>query len=140
MTTRLVSIHSDGDHDLPGDAREEDDPLDVIGHLNELRERRISALEEVVAARWPRRWLLSLRMRRSLRQSVHSYGWTGQSWHNRRAAWMTGEWLAGRDRDRRADASERHPDGAERSSEGTGRIGRAMPGGRRASRSAMPRS
>jgi hypothetical protein len=70
-----------------------DDPLDVIGHLNELREKRISALEEVIAAKWPRRWILSLRLRRCLRRSVRDYGWAGPTWHARRAAWMTDEFI-----------------------------------------------
>jgi hypothetical protein len=95
MTTRLVPVHTDAD---------QDDPLDVIGHLNELREQRISALEEAIATPWPYRWLLSRRLRRRLRQSVRSYDWAGRSWHNRRAAWMTDEWLAGHDRDPHADA------------------------------------
>lgn len=97
MANRLAPLAVEAVPVTPG-GREEDDPLDVIGHLNELREQRISALEEVLAARWPRRWLLSLRLGRSLRQSVYSYGRAGQSWHNRRAAWMTSEWLEDCDR------------------------------------------
>jgi hypothetical protein len=102
-TARLVPAHTDPDPALPGETPD-DDPLDVIGHLNELREQRISALEEVIAARWPRRWLLSLRLRRHLRQSVRGYEWAGRSWHSRRAAWMTDEWLADHDRGSRAGA------------------------------------
>jgi hypothetical protein len=74
MTIRLEPKRADSDLDVPGDTNE-DDPFDVIGHLNELREQRISALEEVIAARWPRRWLLSLRLRRHLRRSVRGYDW-----------------------------------------------------------------
>lgn len=104
MTTRLMP------HDFGANLKvlgrtDEDDPLDVIGHLNELRERRISALEEVIAARWPNRWLLALRLRRGLRRSVHSNSRAGQSWHNRRAAWMTDEWLAGHDTEALRDDS-----------------------------------
>ena len=103
MTTRLVPAHADADLDFPGTAQEHD-PLDVMGHLNELREERISTLEEVMAARWPRRWLLSRRLRRHLRGSVRGYDWAGRTWHNRRAAWMTDEWLAGHDPGPHADA------------------------------------
>jgi hypothetical protein len=38
---------------------------------------RVSAIEEVFAARWPRRWLLARRLRRSLRASVRHLGWVG---------------------------------------------------------------
>lgn len=103
MTTRIASADADADLAPPSQAQH-DDPLDTIGHLNELREQRISAVEEVLAARWPRRWLLSLRLRRHLRQSVHGYDWAGRSWHNRRAAWMTNEWLAVGDRGPHTDA------------------------------------
>lgn len=68
-----------------------DDRDDFVGHLNELREQRISALEEVLAARWPRRWLLALRLRKCVRNSVRGYEWAGSAWHERRAAWMTDE-------------------------------------------------
>jgi hypothetical protein len=60
MPNRLVPLHADAEPVISGGPQE--DPLDLIGHLNELREQRISALEEVIAARWPRRWLLSLRL------------------------------------------------------------------------------
>ena len=33
---------------------------------------RVSAIEEVFAARWPRRWLLAVRLRRVLRASVRN--------------------------------------------------------------------
>ena len=46
-------------------------------------ERRIAALEEVLAARWPRRWLLAARLRRDLRASVAGYEWAG-GWYERR--------------------------------------------------------
>lgn len=101
MTTRLVAADADVDIDPSGLPHR--DPFDMMGHLNELREERISAVEEVIAARWPRRWLLSLRLRRQLRQSVRGYDWAGRSWHDRRAAWMTNEWLADGDRGPRTD-------------------------------------
>jgi hypothetical protein len=96
MANHPAPLHADVVSFLPG-RQDEDDALDLLGHLNELREQRISALEEVMAAPWPHRWLLSLGLRRQLRRSVDSYGWAGRSWHDRRAAWMTDKWL---DRDR----------------------------------------
>jgi hypothetical protein len=41
----------------------------LMDHL----ERRVAAAEEVAAARWPRRWVLAARLRRSLRASVAPY-------------------------------------------------------------------
>lgn len=38
---------------------------------------RVTAIEEVFAARWPRRWLLAARLRRRLRASVRHLGWVG---------------------------------------------------------------
>jgi hypothetical protein len=40
-------------------------------------EARVSAVEEVFAARWPRRWLLAARLRRKLRESVRHLGYAG---------------------------------------------------------------
>ena len=40
-------------------------------------EARVTAIEEVFAARWPRRWVLAARLRRSLRASVRHLGWVG---------------------------------------------------------------
>jgi hypothetical protein len=60
--------------------------------LAELRERRISALEEVLAAPWPRRWLIGWRFRRRLRASARECAWAGESWHDRRAQAMSEEW------------------------------------------------
>jgi hypothetical protein len=72
----------------------DDDVAEVSGHLNELRERRISALEEVFASPWPRRWLLARRFRRRLRRSVAECAWAGESWHDRRAQAMSEEFYA----------------------------------------------
>ena len=43
---------------------------DEFAHVDELRLTRI---EEVIAARWPRRWLLLRRLRREIRASVAGY-------------------------------------------------------------------
>lgn len=49
-------------------------------------ERRITELEEVEAARWPRRILVRWRLARQLRASVATYGdWAGRSWADKRA-------------------------------------------------------
>jgi hypothetical protein len=71
-----------------------DDQADGTGWLNELREQRISAIEEVIAAGWPRRWLLAARLRRQLRASVRECHPAG-TWHERRAHAMTAEWIVG---------------------------------------------
>jgi hypothetical protein len=55
-------------------ARQESDFND---RCEELLEARVSAIEEVIAARWPRRWLLAGRLRRSLRASVRHLGYAG---------------------------------------------------------------
>jgi hypothetical protein len=46
-------------------------------------ERHIAAIEEVFAARWPRRWLLAARLRKSLRDSTR-YIVTGCDFGERR--------------------------------------------------------
>lgn len=45
---------------------------------------RLMAVEEVLAARWPRSWLLRRRLGRRLRASVAPYAWAGPSWRTRR--------------------------------------------------------
>ena len=52
---------------------------------DEMLERRIAALEEIVAARWPRRILVRRRLARDLRASVRHYSWAGPEWFWRRA-------------------------------------------------------
>ena len=42
-------------------------------HAMDMLEARVTALEEVAAARWPRRWILARRLRRSLRASTGPY-------------------------------------------------------------------
>jgi hypothetical protein len=53
------------------------------------RENRISALEEVIAARWPRSVLVKRRLRRRLRQIDRDYSWAGQSFASRQSEAMT---------------------------------------------------
>lgn len=71
-----------------------DRQADGTGWLNELREQRIASVEEVIAAGWPRRWLLAARLRRQLRASVRGCDSAG-TWHEQRAQAMTAEWILG---------------------------------------------
>jgi hypothetical protein len=81
---------------LPGEpGRADADEADAAGQLNELRERRISAIEEVLVATGPRRWLLRWRFRRRLRTSTAECAWAGESWHDRRAQAMSEEYYQG---------------------------------------------
>jgi hypothetical protein len=59
-------------------------------------ELRIIALEEVAAARWPRRLLLAARLGRSLRRSVTGYRWAGPGFEGRRIEAAGDEWLESR--------------------------------------------
>jgi hypothetical protein len=65
----------------------------VTDELSELLEMRIAALEEVMAARWPRRLVLAGRLRRRLRASVAGY--TGDFFASR-AEDQTGQFLEGK--------------------------------------------
>ena len=56
-------------------------------------ERRIAALEEITAARWPRRIMVRRRLARDLRASVRNYGWAGPEWFWRRAQAIGDGWL-----------------------------------------------
>lgn len=51
----------------------------------DMLEDRIIAVEEIIAAPWPRSWLLLRRLRRRLRASVAGYGWPGATWRGRRS-------------------------------------------------------
>ena len=55
-------------------------------------ERRIARLEEIQAARWPRRILVRRRIARDLRASVAGYAWTGGDWADRRSQAITDDW------------------------------------------------
>ena len=48
-------------------------------------EDRVSALEELLAARWPRRALLRRRLARKLRASSATFAWAGADFRTRRA-------------------------------------------------------
>lgn len=62
---------------------------------DETLERRVAALEEVAAARWPARIWVRRRLARDLRASVAPYGWVGPEWFWRRAQAIGDGWLDG---------------------------------------------
>lgn len=57
-------------------------------------EYRVARLEEITAARWPRRWMLRARYGRELRRSVRNF--TGRSFAERRMNAASADWLAQR--------------------------------------------
>jgi hypothetical protein len=61
--------------------------------LMEHLEHRVIALEEIVAARWPRRVRLRVRLARQLRASVEHFD--GGTWTERRIEATGTDWLAG---------------------------------------------
>ena len=60
----------------------------LVSHL----ESRVVALEEVMAARWPRRLLLRWRMGRELRSSVAGYDWVAGGFRGRRTQFVSDTW------------------------------------------------
>ena len=72
-------------------AREVDQAFQAGDSLMDDLERRVIALEEVVAAPWPRRILAAWRLGRTLRASVAPFGGDGFYW--RRIESATNEWL-----------------------------------------------
>jgi hypothetical protein len=52
-------------------------------------EDRVSAIEEVLAARWPRRVFLRRRLARQLRASDATFAWAGSDFRTRRAEAMS---------------------------------------------------
>lgn len=52
-------------------------------------EDRVSALEELLVARWPRSWLLRRRLARKLRASSATFAWAGDDFRTRRAEAMS---------------------------------------------------
>ena len=51
-------------------------------------EERVAALEEVIAASWPRSAVLRRRLRAGLRASVAGYAWMPPDFRRRRCEWM----------------------------------------------------
>jgi hypothetical protein len=54
-------------------ARETIQFLEFTDDINHVNEERLMAIEEAIAARWPRRWLLWARLRLQIRASVASW-------------------------------------------------------------------
>lgn len=66
---------------------------DWADRQDEMLEHRVALLEEIVAARWPRRMLVRARLARQLRASVAGYGsWAGADWRDRRAQAVGDAW------------------------------------------------
>lgn len=61
-----------------------DQALDVL-------EDRISAIEEIIAASWPRSMVLRRRLARELRASSATFAWAGRTFRARRAEAMSEE-------------------------------------------------
>ncbi len=64
-----------------------------VDQFAEISELRITALEEIVFARWPRSILVRRRLRRDLRQSVRHYGWAGPDFESRRIQAIGDGWI-----------------------------------------------
>jgi hypothetical protein len=62
--------------------------------MNELRARRISALEQATSARWPRRLLLRARLVRAIRHGTCTQA--PGPWHARREQYVFQEWASTR--------------------------------------------
>jgi hypothetical protein len=78
--------------DLSGLRREVRADSERTDSLAEMLEHRVATLEEIAAARWPRRWLLAARLGRSLRRSVRHM--PGGTFAERRAEAVTADWIA----------------------------------------------
>ena len=59
----------------------------------EILELRITALEEIVAARWPRSIGVRRRLAKDLRESVRGYGWAGPDFASRRVQAIGDGWI-----------------------------------------------
>ena len=77
---------------LAGTRRDMAEDFEWAMRMDQMLEERISALEEIEAARWPRRILVRRRLARDLRASVAGYGWTGGDWAERRAQAIGDGW------------------------------------------------
>lgn len=67
---------------------------DFRDQMNELRSRRISALEQPLSARWPRRLLLRARLARAIRHGACT--WAPGPWHAQREQYVFEEWVTTR--------------------------------------------
>lgn len=58
--------------------------IDFADEAQSELERRVIALEEIIAARWPRRVFLRRRLARELRASARAHAYAGRSFRARR--------------------------------------------------------
>jgi hypothetical protein len=72
-------------------ARELNFAVGFADEAESMLEERIIALEEITAARWPRRVLVRRRLARRLRASVRPYAYAGRSFRGRRLEAVTGD-------------------------------------------------
>lgn len=80
----------------------------------ELLEERVMRLEEIIAARWPRSWLLRRRLAREIRASVarRADDYARGDFRGRRGQWHAEQVsVARRDRERRWAEQRQHPEG-----------------------------
>lgn len=75
----------------------------MTDHLGEELLRQVVAIEEVLAAPWPRRLFARRRLVRDLRRSVSGYSWVGPDFWGRRAQALGDGWL---DRNRPSTAPD----------------------------------
>lgn len=65
----------------------------MTDQIAEQLERRVLAIEEVIAARWPRRILVRRRLARDIRASVAGYAWVGDDFESRRVQAIGDGWV-----------------------------------------------
>ena len=65
--------------------------IEMTDAATDALEDRVSALEEIIAARWPRSMFLRRRLARQLRASAATFAWGGPDFRTRRAEAMSEE-------------------------------------------------
>ena len=65
--------------------------IETSGRAIDVLEDRVSALEEIIAARWPRSMILRRRLARKLRASAATFAWAGPDFATRRGEAMSEE-------------------------------------------------
>jgi len=111
-----------GPFDAEAFARETVKSIETGDAYASVLERRVIRLEEIVAARWPRRWFLRRKLAREIRASVAIWdpGYIDPgNFHGRRISWASDQ--ADEILDRQARAREQgwpEPDGQDRGEDG----------------------
>lgn len=80
-------------HEVRQLADDTDSAINSTDEQAEITELRVIALEEVLAARWPRRIVVRRRLIRDLRASVRGYGWVGPDFESRRIQAIGDGWI-----------------------------------------------